>query len=261
MGLLSRLGIGAATVEPALHAPRIVAGDPAPVRVTIQGGSDGQRADRLLVRLVTEADTDDGTEPVSLAETTVATDLHVAPETDREFAATLDVPVWAPYTASGTEVLLSATLTMDWAREPTGRTEVAVDPGPRLDRALAALAELGIQVDRTRPLATTQGVDMPGTDTPGADTDARGVQRFECHPHSGAYVGRITQLTIVAVVTEAVLTLHLDTDVSSDTVYAATDAYERFATVEVTNESVPTLRRRFERALGTGTTSDPSPGV
>jgi hypothetical protein len=66
---------------------------------------------------------------------------------------------------------------------------------------------------------------------------------------------------VVAVPEPGALVLHLDTDVSTETAYGTTDAYERFTTVEVTDESIPTLRRQFERALGTGTTSDPSPGV
>lgn len=262
MGLLSRLGIGAATVEPALHAPRIVAGDSVPIRVTVRGGSGGQHADELSVRLVTEAATGDGgTELVTIAESRLATDLRVDPETDCEFAGELDVPVWAPATGvgsdGGTEVVLAATLAMDWSREPTGRTAVEVDPAPRLDRSLAALAELGIQVDRSRPVVSS----AHGPASPTAAADVPVVQRFDCHPHSGPYVGRISDLTVVAVPAPGVLVLHLQTDVATEAVYGATTAYERFTTVEVTDESIPTLRRRFEQALGTGTTSDPSPGV
>ncbi|WP_276261079.1 sporulation protein [Haloglomus litoreum] len=262
MGLLSRLGIGAATVEPALHAPRVVAGDTAPVRVTVRGGSSGQHADELTVRLVTEATTGGGgTELVTVAETVLATDLRVDPETEREFAGALDVPVWAPITGvgaeGGTEVVLAATLAMDWSREPTGRTGVQVDPAPRLDRALAALAALGIQVERARPVISSVG----GSEAPTAPDDPPVVQQFDCHPHAGPYVGRISDLTVVAVPEPGALVLHLDTDVATETAYGTTDAYECFTTVEVTDESVPTLRRQFERALGTGTTSDPSPGV
>jgi sporulation-control protein spo0M len=262
MGLLSRLGIGAATVEPVLHAPRIVAGESAPVRVTVRGGARGQRADELAVRLVTEAATGDGeTELVTIAGTRLVTDLRVDPETDSEFAGELDVPVWAPVTGlgsdDGTEVVLAATLAMDWSREPTGRTEVEVDPAPRLDRALAALAELGIQIDRGRPVVSS----ARGTAAPTTTDEVPVVQRFDCHPHSGPHVGRISGLTMIVVPIPGALVLHLDADVATEAAYGTTDAYERLTTVEVTDESIPTLRRRFEQALGTGTTSDPSPGV
>jgi sporulation-control protein spo0M len=259
MGLLSRLGIGAASVEPSLHAPRTVAGSSVPVRVTVQGGSDGQHADALVVRLVTEVTTGDGTELQTLAETTLATDRSVEPGVQQEFAGELDVPVWAPTTQAGAEVLLSASLSMGWSRDPTGRTSVDIDVGPRLDRALAALAGIGIGIDRTRPIDATTAAQ--GTGAPAADREVPVVQQFDCHPQSGAYVGRIHRLTVVVVPAPGVLTLHLSTDMDPDTVYGPTDAYERFSTVEVTDQSVPDLQRTFERALGTGSTSRPSRGL
>jgi sporulation-control protein spo0M len=260
MGLLSRLGIGAATVEPALHAPRAVAGEAAPVRVTVSGGSDGQHADELAVRLVTEAATGSGgTRPVPLARRTLATDLSVAPETERTFTGDLAVPRWTPATREGTEVLLSATLAMDWSREPTGRTSIEVDTGPRLERALSALAELGIGVNRARPVVASEAAH--GASAPAADREVPVVHRYDCSPHSGAYVGRIRRLTVVAAATPSSLTLHLTTDVDPDAVFVPVEAYERFTTVEVTGESTTTLRRRFERALGTGSTDAPSRGV
>ena len=258
MGLLSRLGIGAASVEPSLHAPRAVAGSTAPVRVTIKGGSDGQHADALVARLVTEVRTGDGSELVTLAETTLATDLSVEAGADREFSGELDVPVWAPTTQAGGKVLLTASLVMDWSRDPTGRTSVAIDVGARRDRALAALTEFGIGVERARPVDATVAAHRAGA--PAADRSTPVVQRFDCHPHSGAYVGRIQRLTVVAVPAPGLLTLHLTMDVDHDTVYGPTGAYGRFSTIEVTDEPISTLRRTFERALGTGSTPQASQG-
>lgn len=258
MGLLSRLGIGAASVEPSLHAPRAVAGRGVPVRVTVRGGSDGQHADALVVRLVTEVETGDGGERLTLAETTLATDLSVEAGMEREFSGELDVPVWAPTTQAGAEVLLSASLSMDWARTPTGRTAVEMDVEPRLDRSLAALAELGIGIERARPVDATTAARERGA--PAADREVPVGQQFDCHPRFGAYVGQIQRLTVVAVPAPGLLTLHLTMDVDPDTVYGPTGAYERFSTIEVTDEPISTLRRTFERALGTGSTPQASQG-
>jgi sporulation-control protein spo0M len=258
MGLLSRLGIGAASVEPVLRAPRVTAGETVPVRVTVEGGSDGQCADALTVRLATVAGTNDGMREVTLATATLATDLTVEAGARRAFDGELAVPVWAPATREGTEVVLAATLAMDWARAPTGRTAVEVDVGPRLDRALAALVDLGIAVNRVRPVdATTAAREATA---PAADRELPIVQRFDCHPRAGPYVGRIRRLTLVAAPAPGGLTCYASADVDPDAVHGRTGGFERFATVEVTDQRVSTLRKEFERALGTGSTTEPSLG-
>jgi hypothetical protein len=123
-----------------------------------------------------------------------------------------------------------------------------VEPGRRLSLALTALAELGFVPHRTVPLVAD---DLPAA-APGGDEDRPIVQQFDCHPHSGSYVGSVRRLTVVAVPSESDLRLHLHADMNIDLMYEATSAYELFTTIAVTDETEPELRRRFERAIGGG---------
>ncbi|WP_254821864.1 sporulation protein [Haloglomus halophilum] len=246
MGLLSRLGIGNATVDTVFPTTRVTAGDSVTVRVEIEGGRDRQHAQELVVGLLTRAETGNGERVVEVSRTTLAEDLEVTPETDRLLETSVDIPPWTPITRHGTEVWVDTDLAIDWGVDSHAEDALHVEPGERLRLALQELAELGFVPHRAVPLAG-EGERVAA---PGVDGDHPVVQQFDCHPRSGSFVGSVRRLTVVAVPTVADLRLHLRVDMDTDVVYEATGAYELSIGITVTDEGPAELRHRLERAIG-----------
>jgi sporulation-control protein len=249
MGLLSRLGVGSATVDTVLPTTRVTAGESVTARVEIEGGRDHQHATELVAGLFTRAQTGHGERVVEIGRTPLATDLDITPETDRWFEATIDIPPWTPITLEGTNVWVDTDLAIDWGVDTHDEDELHVEPGRRLRLVLQELEELGVVPHRAVPL-TGRGEREAA---PGVGDDHPVVQQFDCHPQSGSFVGSVRRLTVVAVPTESDLRLHLRADMDTDVMYEASGAYEFSTAIDVTDERPAELRHRLERAIGGST--------
>lgn len=152
MGLFSRIGVGAASVDAILETETVRPGDTVGAHVEIEGGNDEQEVDELEMAVVVRYQIpteEDGVQYTTeeIAETELD-GFTIHPDTDRTIdVPPIEVPTTTPATIDQTEVWVETTLEIDWSKDPTDRDDLTVEPGPYLDALLAAVENLGFQLE------------------------------------------------------------------------------------------------------------------
>jgi sporulation-control protein len=141
MGILSRFGIGSATVD--LMVPETVGqGERVEATVAIEGGDDTQQVENVYALLRCETD-DDST--WTMAEFTLVEDgFTIEPDTSREFDVTLAIPELCPPTTTSIEapdVWIDTGLDVELAVDPDDRDALDVEPGGRFGVVHEALTD------------------------------------------------------------------------------------------------------------------------
>ncbi|MFB6142143.1 MAG: sporulation protein [Halorientalis sp.] len=163
MGVLSRLGVGAATVETVLEADRVRPGDAVDARVEVTGGDSAQTVDRLDLAVATAYQVPTAADQpthatADLAAVTLAEEFTVLPGEHRVVAVPpVEIPATTPPTIDRTDVWLRTGLEVDWAVDPTDEEPLAVAPGPRVEALLTALEDLGLSLSLADNVRSTLG--------------------------------------------------------------------------------------------------------
>lgn len=153
MGLLSRVGIGSATVDTILETDRVQPGDAIDAHVAIEGGSEQQAVDDLEIGVATAyqvpTDDDDFTyETAEISETELTDGFTIEPDEERTLdIPPIEIPVTTPPTMDQTSVWIQTGLDIDWSVDPTDEDHLAVDPGPYTDALLTAIENLGLSME------------------------------------------------------------------------------------------------------------------
>jgi sporulation-control protein len=152
MGILSRIGVGSATVDAILETETVRPGDTIDAHVEIEGGNDEQEVDELELAVVVQYQVpteEDGVSYVTeeIAETELA-GFTIHPDTDRRIdVPPIEVPPTAPATIDQTDVWIETTLEIDWSTDPSDRDDIEVLPAAYLDALLTAVENLGLQLE------------------------------------------------------------------------------------------------------------------
>lgn len=153
MGLLSRVGIGSATVDTVLETDTVRPGDSIDAHVEIEGGSDEQEVGELELAVATAYQVpSDGDDPVydtaEINEMELTSGFTIEPDVDRTIdVPPIEIPFTTPSTISRTEVWIQTGLEIDWSVDPTDEDQLTVEPGPYLQTLLDAIENLGLQLD------------------------------------------------------------------------------------------------------------------
>jgi len=233
--LLSRVGIGAATVDTVLPTTTLTAGESVDAEVHVEGGSAEQEIDEIYFALLTRYETDDSKRTGVVDKFRVAESFTVDEGDERTFDVTVDVPRDTPVTVGRTNVWLETGLDIDWAVDPEDEDPVQVDPGPRLGRAFDALDALGFTV-RT---AECEAV-------PGGLFSTSFVQEIEFVPRGGPFSGRLDELEVVPRPAADHLELGLEVDRRGGLLSEMADMDERLTRITVTDESTSEIESKLE---------------
>ncbi|WP_254544146.1 sporulation protein [Halomarina pelagica] len=234
--ILSSIGIGAATVDTVLPSATLTAGEPVEARVDVRGGSTEQEVDSIYFALLTRYATDEGYSTGLVHKFTLAESFAIAPDEERSFDVTIDVPPETPVTLGRTDVWVETGLDIKLAVDPDDTDPVEVHPGPRMRTLFDAVEDLGFT------LRTAECRAAPG----GLFGGRRFVQEFEFRPTSGPFAGTLDELEVVCLPSADALEVRLEIDRRGGLLSEMMDVDERMASLTVGDESVSDVRSRLE---------------
>ena len=173
--ILSRIGIGAATVDTVLPKLELLPGETVRVDVELSGGDSDQEIGGIAFVLKARVESDGDSHEHVLAEFEADRSISLSAEEDRTIPVEVEVPLWTPVTTGEVSVWLETRLDIDWARDPTDEDQVEVVPDEFVSALFEAMDDLGF--DRR----SSDLVDVPHVD------DRPMAQTFHFHPAGGAY--------------------------------------------------------------------------
>lgn len=145
--LLSRIGIGAATVETVLTEPSVVRGAMLRGEIRLHGGKAPQDINRIELELMTayqqELAPGAGSYRLSLKHHSLAEDFTLAAGEAKVIPFETLVPIQTPISQGPTRIWLHTDLDVPWALDPKDNDPLTVLPEPATEKVLLALKALG----------------------------------------------------------------------------------------------------------------------
>lgn len=185
---LSRIGVGAATIDTRLEKGEFAPGDEIRGIVEITGGSLEQEVAGIFISVMARYDSTAGSSKAvgTVEKFPVAPGRTVAPDSREEVPFSFRLPYDTPPTMGRSEVWLRTSLDVKGAFDPQDEDRITVRPTPEMQAILDALGRLGFE---PREAAT---VDLP-------DRVRRSLHfglELEFVPKSGEFVGRLDELEV-----------------------------------------------------------------
>lgn len=241
MSVLSRIGIGAATVDTKLPST-VTAGESVDATVEVVGGDSEQEIEELYFALETRYERDEGQGTAVIDRHQLTEGFTIAPDEERSFDVTLDVPRETPITVGRTDVWVETGLDVDWALDPDDTDYLSVEPTGRMQAVFDALDSLGFDLRTARPEATPGGVFATGVPF---------VQEFEFVPRSGAYRGDLDELEVLFEPGADALGVRLEVDQRGGmlTELSDMDLDERFEQLTVTTTDAAEIKEQIRSIL------------
>jgi sporulation-control protein len=196
MALLSRFGIGSATIDLIPDETTVQPGESVEAHLELEGGSSDQTVDDIEVALVTrfQAQREDDSYPTHyvLWETEFKEGFTVEADVDRSLdVPPIEVPAFAPVTKGESEVWIQTGLDIEWAVDPSDEDQLDVQPGPHLQAVLDAMDQLDFGLRSVvNEEAETRFTPLPF------------VQRFAFRGGSGPFAGKLDEVVLTPIRTE-----------------------------------------------------------
>ena len=193
MALLSRFGIGSATIDLIPETTTVTPGGEVDAHLELEGGSTDQTVDDIEIALVTrfKAQREDDSYPTQhvLWETEFKKGFTVEAEVDRTLdVPPIQVPAFTPVTLKSAEVWIQTGLDIEWAVDPSDEDQLDVQPGPQLQGMLDAMDQLGFGLRAV----TNAEADIRYTPLPF-------VQRFAFRGGSGPFAGKLDEVILTPI--------------------------------------------------------------
>jgi len=188
MALLSRFGIGSATIDLIPEQTTVQPGGEVDAHLEIEGGTSSQTVDDIEMALVTryQAQREDDSYPTHyvLWETEFKDGFTIEAGVDRTIdVPPIQIPATTPVTLGKSEVWIQTGLDIDWAMDPSDEDQLDVQPGERLQAVLDAMEQLGFG------LRTVTNEEMDNRLTP-----LPFVQQFAFRGGAGEFAGKLDDL-------------------------------------------------------------------
>lgn len=194
--LLSRIGIGAATVDTRLPDGDFSPGETVPVTIDIDGGRADQPIDELYLALRTRV----ADEERVVAQFVTAESTTVPAGESQTISTELTIPSWTPITREDCRAWLKTGLDISWAVEPSDEVELEISPGRFVVSLFAAVEAMGFEFQGSEIREPTWVQDQPF------------VQAFRFTPTAEQYRSDIAKLTILCQPRDADLKTALEID-------------------------------------------------
>lgn len=199
--LLSRVGIGAATIDIEVSESPVIPGDEIPIDVTITGGDSAQYVRRIKFELVTNVETDDGTENTVIHEQEMDESFEIEPNETHDLGVMYELPQHMPITNGRTGVWVKATLDIKWGVNQAARTKLDVNPPPRQQALLRAFDRMGFHFRESECHHDENGRYTDEQDT---------VQVFTFTAETEPFATALDELEVVSVPRDHKLTAYLE---------------------------------------------------
>ena len=240
--VLSRIGIGSATVDTILPRDTVRAGESIQAEVRVKGGTTEQEVDAVYFALETEYRSDEGYKDAIIDQWQLTEPFTIAADEERRFETTIDVPRETPVTTRSTAVEIETGLDISLAVDPGDEDYIEVEPTHRTQAVFDALESLGFVLHSSACQATAGSLFTISADF---------AQEFEFRPQRGEFSGAVDEIEIVPVFDDDRLTLYLEVDRSAGLLSAVTDADERHTklTVEASEPDPGAIEPRLAAAI------------
>jgi sporulation-control protein len=197
MALLSRFGIGSATIDLIPEQTTVRPGGAVDAHLEVEGGRSDQTVEDIEIALVTrfQAQREDDRPPTHyvLWETEFKEGFTVEAGGDQTVdVPPIQVPPFTPVTQGESAVWIQSGLDIDWAVDPSDEDQLTVRPSPRLQAVLDATEQLGFGL-RT---VVNEEADNRLTPLPF-------LQRFAFRGGAGALAGKLDALYLSPIPPEA----------------------------------------------------------
>ncbi|SMD00640.1 sporulation-control protein [Desulfocicer vacuolatum DSM 3385] len=197
--ILSKVGIGSATVETELFNNVFVPGQPVEGVVNITGGKVTQDIDTVYIKIKStyedevEIGEDDEETEVDVTRTAEIMRLQISepftlnPEESVSFDLNFTLPWDTPATAGKTVTWVETGLDIKMAIDPGDKDYLNVTPHPLAERVLDAAMELGFEISEVvcEPAPAAMDMRVPF------------VQEFELKPVKGSFKNRLDEIELV----------------------------------------------------------------
>ncbi len=237
MALLSRFGIGSATIDLIPDETTVQPGGTVNAHLELEGGASDQTVEDIEVALVTRFQAQQGGDhsPAQyvLWETEFKEGFTVEAEVDRSLdVPPIEVPVSTPVTLGDSEVWIQTGLDIEWAVDPSDEDQLDVTPGPRLQAVLDAMDRLDFGLRSV----TNEEEDSRFTPLPF-------VQRFAFRGGGGPFAGELDEVLLTPIRAEGNQSLILL--VTVDRLGEAKIGDERHARLTVDTDDADALADRL----------------
>jgi sporulation-control protein len=189
MSLLSRIGIGAATVDFVPRHTTVQPGGYLDAHIEVRGGSAQQHVDEIEVAVMTQYLVEGDEEHWrhhALRQTELTGGFTIEPEAEETFEAPpLEIPHETPVTIGSAEVWIQTGLDIDWSRDPQDRDHLDVEPTPPLQALFDAVEGLGFRLQSAGNKKAHRGAPTYPL-----------IQEFEYRPAGGPYADELDELEL-----------------------------------------------------------------
>jgi len=238
--VLSRIGIGSATVDTILPTDTVRAGDSVQAEVHVEGGSTDQNIDAVYFALETEYKSDEGYKDAIIDQWQLTEPFTIEAGEKRRFETTIDIPRETPVTTRSTTVEIETGLDISMAVDPGDEDYIEVEPTHRTQAVFDALDSLGFSLHASACEATAGSLFT---------TSANFAQEFEFRPQRGEFAGAVDEVEIVPVFDDDGLTVYVEVDRSAGLLSEVTDADERHTELTVDAPDPDAIEPRLAEAI------------
>ena len=237
--VLSRIGIGSATVDTILPTDTVRAGGSVQAEVHIEGGSTEQDIDAVYFALETEYKSDEGYKDAIIDQWQLTDPFTIEAGEERRFETTIDIPRETPVTTRSTVVEIETGLDISMAVDPGDQDHIEVEPTHRLQAVFDALDSLGFSLHASACEATAGSLFT---------TSASFAQEFEFRPQRGEFSEQVDEVELVPVFDDG-LTVYLEVDRSAGLLSEVTDADERHTRLTIEAPDPDAIEPRLAEAI------------
>lgn len=198
MSVLTRIGIGSATIDLIPEQRTVQPGDEIDAHLEVQGGTSAQTVDDIDIALITRYE-EEGAEgnafwtQYGLWTTEFTNGFTVEPNADRSIdVPPIQVPPFTPVTLDTTTVWIQSALDISWAVDPSDIDQIEVRPSDALQAVLDALEDrLGCRLEMVKNVETETDL-----------TSHPFVQMFQFGGGDGPLAGALDHFTIAPIPTD-----------------------------------------------------------
>ncbi|MCM3747732.1 sporulation protein [Paenibacillus pasadenensis] len=204
--MMASMGIGSAQVDTVLEVPQsgVRPGDTITGHIIVKGGSVPQQINGIELLVMTsyikEVNDTKVRENVSLARLPLRASFQIGANQIEEFDFNLELPLYTPVTAGGTQVWIKTSLDIASALDAGDNDYIRVLPHPLVEDILEAVDELGF---RTREVECKYA--------PHSRLGTPILQEFEFVPRTRSF-GRLDELEMVLVPAQGYVDVLMEVD-------------------------------------------------
>lgn len=193
--VLSKVGIGSASVDTELFNEIFTPGELIRGKVTVKGGSVEQNIDSIYFRIKStyEDEIKIGEDEKNIERTALIKEFQVSepfviqPDQTISFDIDFTLPIFTPVTAGKTKTWVETGLDIKMAVDPSDKDYIHVQPHPLIDAVLTSAMDMGLEIYKVicEPAPHNMNMMVPF------------MQEFALKPVEGHLVNRLEEIELV----------------------------------------------------------------